>query len=157
MKSNFNINKMTAIREIQFTGTLKDKWQDVKEFIFNDVLKDIDLSDIDKISVHEITSDVICNGRCFKPKKGSKRGYKLSVSINLKRVKRYAFENGNMLFQFQISGADEMFLMLLCHELFHYFSHSGKISLLETKMFNNTEANANQWAMKQLTKWREKK
>ena len=148
---------MTAIKEIQFAGTLKDKWPDVKEFIFNDVLKDIDVSDIDKISVYEITSDVVCNGRCFYPKKGSKRGYKLSVSINLKVAKRYAFEEGNMLFQFQIDGDGEMFLMLLCHELFHYLSHSGKINLLETKIFNNTEANANQWAIKQLTKWRKKK
>lgn len=151
---------MTAIRKIQFTGTLKDKWPDVKEFIFNDVLSDIDLSDIDKISVHEITSDVVCNGRCFKPKKGSKRGYKLSVSVNPNTLIKMDFDGNTIkIFPFAqyIDGAKELFLTLLCHELYHYLSHSGKINLLEKTMTNNTESNANMWAFKQLTKWREKK
>lgn len=156
---------MTAIREIQFTGTLKDKWQDVKEFIFNDVLSDIDLSDIDKISAHEITSDVICNGKCFKPKKGSKRGYKLSVSVNLKRVVYPSYyiqtamqrSRDEIKYTWDISNIKEWFCVLLCHELFHYLSDSGKINLIETEFIHNTEANANWFAVRQLNKWREKK
>ena len=151
---------MTAIKEIQFTGTLKDKWPDVKEFIFNDVLKDIDLSDIDKISVHEITSDVVCNGRCFKPKKGSGRGYKLSVSVNLKSMVIFIIKDNSLKVETiinQVLDSKELFLILLCHELFHYLSRTGKIRLLESEYIENLEANANWFAGQQLIKWRERK
>ena len=165
MKSNFNIKNMAAIREIQFTGTLKDKWPDVKDFIFNDVLKDIDVSDIDKISVHEITSDVVCNGKCFKPKKGSGRGYKLSVSVNLKRVSDYYLTHNsiadtglkNKWIQIYIKDAKEMFLMLLCHELYHYLASKGGVKLTDFVITENSEGCANWFAAKQLIKWREKK
>jgi Zn-dependent peptidase ImmA (M78 family) len=139
---------MTAIREIQFTGTLKNKWPDVKEFIFNDVLKDIDLSDIDKISVHEITSDVVCNGKCFKPKKGSGRGYKLSISINLKRP---------LIIIYDVRDTEELFLFILCHELFHYLFHSLKIEIIDSGYIIDSEINANWFASQQIEKWREKK
>ena len=151
---------MTAIREIQFTGTLKDKWPDVKEFIFNDVLKDIDLSDIDRISVHEITSDVICNGKCFKPKKGSKRGYKLSVAINLRSSVMFIVKDSSLEItpaMQKVLDSKELFLLLLCHELFHYLSDSGKVKLPGLEYIENLEKNANLWAITQVYKWREKK
>ena len=150
---------MTAIRGIQFTGTLKNKWPDVKEFIFNDVLKDIDLSDIDRIAVHEITNDVVCNGRCYYPKKGSKRGCKLSVAINLKSTMMILVKDSSadIIPAIQkVRGTKELFLILLCHELFHYLSHTEKIRLLEVEYIENLEANANWFAAQQLIKWRAK-
>ena len=155
-----NLKKMTAIREIRFTGTLKDKWPDIKEFIFNDVLKDIDLSDIDRIAVHEITNDVVCNGRCYYPKKGSKKGCKLSISVNLKTMKNHkCFMLGLRYIvsgQKQIQNSNEIFLVLLCHELFHYLSDSRKIATIECNYIANTEWNANLFAIEQLIKWRAK-